>query len=329
MLDVCLLDVPRITDTELDEYHGLRLASYQVDYPELPAPNTQDTLAKLRAPQARVNLNLVWMARRDGRPVAHASASLPEDGNKHLAVLQMTVHPELRRQGIGAELLHVVAASLRDRGRTVVEGWNVPHGGAAETWVHGLGFRFVHTTIFQILDVAEVDRARWNVPVAEGYHLVRWADHAPEDLVNTYAKARAAIGDAPLGESSPNTPDWTVDRVRRAEAEYREAGTDFRTVVAVDAGCEVVGLTELTARPLQPKRLMQGDTAVLAAHRGCGLGLAMKAAMLRWFIADKPAVRQVWTSTGASNTHMAEVNHRLGFATRGRYSVVNRELAGL
>jgi len=82
----------------------------------------------------------------------------------------------------------------------------------------------------------------------------------------------------------------------------------------------------LEARPLQPERLMQGDTAVLAAHRGHRLGLAMKAAMLRWFTADKAEAEQVWTSTGAANTHMADVNHRLGFEMVRRFSVVSREL---
>lgn len=82
----------------------------------------------------------------------------------------------------------------------------------------------------------------------------------------------------------------------------------------------------MEARPVQPERLMQGDTAVLAAHRGHRLGLAMKAAMLRWFTADKVEAELVSTFTGASNTHMADVNHRLGFETVRRFSVVNREL---
>ncbi|HYS36734.1 MAG TPA: hypothetical protein VEO01_14015 [Pseudonocardiaceae bacterium] len=117
-----------------------------------------------------------------------------------------------------------------------------------------------------------------------------------------------------------------MDRVRRVEADYRERGIEYRTVVAVDAHGQVAGLTELEARPVQPERLMQGDTAVLAAHRGHRLGLAMKAAMLRWFTADKVEAELVSTFTGASNTHMADVNHRLGFETVRRFSVVNREL---
>jgi GNAT superfamily N-acetyltransferase len=326
MLDVRPFDVDRASDAEWDELHELRLLAYQLEYPELPAPTRQGTISGLREPQVQVGEQLVWTARRGDRLAARAIVNLPIDGNEHIAVVHINVHPDLRRQGFGTQLLHVLEPVLRERGRAQMEGWNVTLGGPGESWVRGLGFRFVHTTMLQIMELGEVDRRRWDVAMPEGYRLVRWIGEAPDDLVEAYAKARGAIGDAPLGESGLAAPDWSVDRVRRVEADYRERGIEHRTVVAVDAHGEVVGLTELEARPLQPERLMQGDTAVLAAHRGHRLGLAMKTAMLRWFTADKAEAKQVWTSTGAANTHMAEVNHRLGFKTMRQFSVVSREL---
>ena len=329
MLEVRLFDVQRATDADWDEYHRLRLMAYQSEFPELPAPTRQGTISSLREPEVQVGEQLVWTARRDGRLVARAVVNLPVDGNDHFANVDIMVHPELRRQGIATELLRFLVPLLRGRGRTVVEGRNVNADGHGGSWVWGLGFRFVHTTQLQILELGEVDRGRWEVDVPEQYRLVRWIGHAPEDLVEAYAKARDAIADAPTGESGFAAPDWSVDRVRRIEAEYRDRGIEYRTIVAVDAYGEVAGLTELEQRPLDPQRLIQGDTVVLAAHRGHGLGLAMKAAMLRWFTADKDGLEQVWTSTGGANTHMADVNHRLGFETVRRFGVVSRELAGL
>lgn len=326
MLDVRLFDVDQASDADWDELHELQFSAYQLDSPERPPMTREETISGLRAPQVQSGEQLVWTAHRDGRLVARAIVVLPADGGEHLAVVRIHVHPEVRRQGIGTELLHALEPMLRERGRTRIEGWNLTLGGPGESWALGLGFRTVHSAVLQILELSEADRGRWEVAVPSGYRLARWAGAAPDDLVETYAKARSAISDAPLGGSGLAAQEWSVDRVRRVEASCREREIEHRAVVAVDPGGEVAGLTVMEARPLLPERLQQGDTAVLAAHRGHGLGLAMKSAMLRWFTADRPEAKQVWTATGAGNTHMIEVNHRLGFATVRTGSVANREL---
>jgi mycothiol synthase len=52
---------------------------------------------------------------------------------------------------------------------------------------------------------------------------------------------------------------------------------------------------------------------VLAAHRGHGLGLAVKTRMLRWLTAERPDLERIYTSSAASNAHMLRVNRALGF----------------
>jgi GNAT superfamily N-acetyltransferase len=316
-----MLDIRPFDDTEMDEYHELRLVLYRHDYPELPTPTMEATVARL----SRRDNRLLWLARQDRRLVGKVSVLLLDD-NEHLAVVDVAVRPELRRQGVGTELLEFVLPRVRDRGCTVVEGGYVKLDGDGGNWARARGFREVHSTILQIMELGEVDRERWATDTAAGYELARWRGHVPDELVASYAEARRAIADAPSGDSTENAPEWTVARVRRTEAECRDQGIDLRTVVAVDARGAVVGLTEAEARPKDPSRLMQGDTAVVAAHRGHGLGVAMKAELLRWFTADYDGLKQVWTRTAAVNKHMADVNHRLGFATVGRYGVVRRDL---
>lgn len=328
VLDVRLIDTGRACDAVVDEHHELRRAANSADYPGAPPPTRETTLAQLRDADVELGERLFWTARLNGRLAGHLAAQLPADGNEHLGMARLVVHPELRRRGIGTELLRVAASELRDRGREIIEVGQIESNSPGARFAAARGFRTVQTSIVQALEIAEVDPAIWEVAPADGYRLERWRGRAPEDLVESYARARRAMADAPPGKSAFRVPDWTVERVRRMEAGYRENGIERRAVVAV-AGDEVVGVTELDLRPLRPELASQRDTAVLAAHRGHALGQAMKAAMLRWITADQPSLRQVWTSTAATNQYMADVNHRLGFATIRRYRVVNRDLAGL
>jgi len=326
MLDVRPFDGRRATDAEIDEYHELRCAVYRVDIPELPAPARSETAARLAQPQLFLGERLIWFARLGGRLAGAALVNLPVDGDENTAVVHVLVHPDLRRQGIGTRLLHTVTPTLRDRGRTAVQGYDVTKGGAGDQWAKALGFRGMYSTLVQVLRFAEVERGRWDVAVPEGYRLVRWIGVAPDDIVESYATALTALGDAPTGDSGLTLSEWSVDRVRRLEADYAEHGIERRIVLAVTAEGQAAGVTELERRPLNPERLAQGATTVLATHRGHGLGLAMKAAMLRWFTADYDGLADVTTYTGAANVHMVEVNHRLGYETVRHANAVGRAL---
>ena len=325
-MEIRLVDAPA---ADVDEHHEFQRAVSLVDYPQAPPPSRETVLARLRDPEVDLGERLFWTARVDHRLAGFFLAQLPVDGNEHLSIARLVVHPSFRRRGIGTSLLRTGAAVLRDRGRRILEVSQVESNSPGARFAAMLGFRTANTAVFQTLEFSEVDPAIWDVSLPPGYRLVRWIGHAPDDLVESYARARHAIGDAPPGQSAFRAPDWTVDRVRRMEAGYREHGIERRVVVAVSAGGDVVGVTELDLQPLRPELASQRDTAVLAGHRGLGLGQAMKASMLRWITADNAELRRVWTSTATANQYMADVNHRLGFATVRRYSLVNRELAGL
>ena len=93
-------------------------------------------------------------------------------------------------------------------------------------------------------------------------------------------------------------PEWTVERVREAEAEVLALDVEERVVVAVhEPTGEVAGLTQLQLHPHRPRYGYQRDTAVLAAHRGHGLGRAIKAHMLRWLEDDGVDLDVVDTGT--------------------------------
>jgi RimJ/RimL family protein N-acetyltransferase len=63
----------------------------------------------------------------------------------------------------------------------------------------------------------------------------------------------------------------------------------------------------------QPQRAHQHDTAVVPAHRGHGLGLWIKSAMLVALRAERPDVTEIETGNSTANQHMLAINQRLGF----------------
>ncbi|MGM1062509.1 GNAT family N-acetyltransferase [Saccharothrix sp. Mg75] len=224
--------------------------------------------------------------------------------------------PDARRRGLGTEVLRAVLPEVADRGRSTVEGWNVVEGGPGELWCRALGFRTVRAVAVQRLVLADVDPARWPVGAPGGYRLVRWTGAAPDDLVASCARARGAIHDAPAGETEFTAPEWTVKRVREAEAEMADQDAVQRVVAAVsEADGEVAGLTEVITLPHRTDECYQGDTAVLAAHRGKGLGMCVKADMARWPASEIPGLARIETMTGVDNTHVLRVNDRFGFTT--------------
>ncbi|MFD9736780.1 GNAT family N-acetyltransferase [Umezawaea sp. NPDC059074] len=326
MVEIVPLDPHHAEEADLVAFHAVVLAAQGVDQVDEDPISYESLVTRLRNPFAGFGDLRHWLARRDGEVVGTVTLMLFDDENSDLVMAEITVHPKLRRQGIGTAVLRALLPEMV--GRAVLEGAKVTAGGAGEAWAVALGFRKANATILQRLRFADVDPALWAVPAPDGYRVERWAGSAPDDLVESYAEARSAIHDAPRGDAEFRQPDWTVDRVRATEAENQARGVDERVVVAVhEASGTVVGLTLLELNPRRPGWGYQRDTAVLAAHRGHGLGRVIKAEMLRWL--TPLDLDLVYTGTNADNVHMARVNHSLGFTTVRSMLEVNQPVEAL
>ncbi|MCC8248249.1 GNAT family N-acetyltransferase [Saccharothrix luteola] len=326
-IEVHPFDPVLATDADFDAYHRVLSDAQPVDKPHVPSITREAVIGGLRRPNPEFGPVRHWLARAGGEVVGVAFACLPEHENAHLVLVDLTVHPDHRRRGVGTAVLDAVREDVRDGHRTVIEGFQLPKGGVGEKWATALGFRVTHATVMQTLVVAEVDRARWDFAAPAGYRLVHWTGATPADLVDSYARARRAIHDAPLGDTSYQPRAWTVEQVRADEAQLREQGVEQRVAVAVHEGTgEVAGMTELHVAPHRPTWGNQRDTAVRAEHRGRGLGVAVKTHLYRRLLADRPDFERIHTGTGAPNTHMIRVNEALGFTTVRELVNVSRVL---
>jgi mycothiol synthase len=219
--EIVPFDVDAADKDALDSYYQLRVAVAAVDRPREPPLTYETVVGRLRTPLSGHEASHLWTARRAARIVGFGAAGFPEDENDHIGRVDVVVHPDARRQGIGTALLRAALPVVRANGRPVVEG-AVLKDGPGQAWGDALGFRTVHETVLQELLLAAADRSGWQVPAPAGYHLRWWTGTTPPDLLTSYAAARTAIGDAPHGESSEQPPQWTVDRVRAVEEDLRQ-----------------------------------------------------------------------------------------------------------
>jgi mycothiol synthase len=162
------------------------------------------------------------------------------------------------------------------------------------------GFGVTAARMMQLLTVADADPVCWDLAALTG----------EVDRCDTGAPAEVG-GQAPAGDP------------RRTG--HGKAGVQQRVVVAVEEATGlVVALTEVPLHPNDSAHTLWQDTVVAPAHRGHGLARFIKAHMLRWLLADRPALERIDTGTAAANAPMIRVNEQLGFVTTREVLVVSR-----
>ncbi|ANZ38274.1 hypothetical protein BBK82_21610 [Lentzea guizhouensis] len=318
-----MLEIKPLDLDDLDGYVALRVATQPVDDPTAPVPDRERIARGLRNPRVEHGEVIHRIAVRNGVVVAAASVALLPAENSRIAAGEVEVHPDHRRQGIGTEVLEALLTELRGRGRETFENLWVTRGSAGERWAVARGFTVGAHRLWQKLTIADVDPAVWDVPAPDGYRVQQWINATPEHLLASVAATRQSIVDAPAEGIVSVSPAWTPEQVRAKESLARQAGVEQRIVTAVHGG-EVVALTELSLYPSNVTSAWQEDTVVAPAHRGRGLGRLVKAHMLRWLLADRPALEFIETQTNGDNVHMIRVNHRLGFVDAREMVTVSR-----
>lgn len=312
-MQIVPLDSGTASDADLAEVHAAQAAAAAVDRPLDPPPLLADLVDRFR--NVRPDRRKIYLAARtQAGTVGYAVLWLSLVDNPRLGLVTVEVHPGHRRRGIGTALLRGVLAEMAAAGRSVLLA-ETDAGGPGDGFAGAHGLRVVQTDRVSLLRLADVDWPEVEAAAAgspPGYRLVSTLGRTPEELLESYTRARTAMNDAPHGaadlEAFVFTPAW----VRDAETALRKLG-ELRLVFAVAAeDGEVAGFTEVLVGRA-PQRAHQHDTAVVPAHRGHGLGLWIKAAMLVALRAGRPDVTEIETGNSTANQHMLAINQRLGF----------------
>lgn len=263
------------------------------------------------------------VARSRGQVVGAMNLEQPLRDNTHLLEAQIGVLPQHRRGGVGRALFGRAVEIARDAGRRsiwaeVASPVGAPAAGAAFAEANGMSRK--HTELHQVLklpvpDTMLVELAESaGLTKAGGYRLVTWQDRCPDEWVEGYCALLTVFLDhVPLGELDVEPQFWDEDRLRTTEARRQAQGRTTYRAIAVDAGGDVVGCTDVLVPAPPSLEVHQGGTLVLTEHRGHRLGTALKLATLRRLSREQPERRTMHTYNAAENGPMIAVNDAMGY----------------
>jgi GNAT superfamily N-acetyltransferase len=296
--------------------------------PPVPA---QELAAELFAPPPDRRM-WSWLATLDGEPVAAAHGRGYLDGaNDGTVRYEVTTLPAHRRRGIARRVASVGLPVLAAAGATSLFAWPLDAG--AEAFCRYLGMTRRQEDEQNRLRIADLDadqQRQWidQAPArAAGYRLVGWVGPCPEEWVELVARALDAMADAPTDDFDWAVAPLTVAQVRDGERSSDAQGYDLVRTLALAPDGTAAGMSELMVSRLRPSLARQGDTGVIAAHRGHALGRWLKAANLRRALAHEPGIEVVETFSASSNGHMTAINRAMGFRSLRTFATYQGAMA--
>lgn len=292
------VDARAAPDEVLARFHAVEAGCHDELRPGEP-PRSVDEVVAFHRHQPAGHTSCHWLA-EGGFAALHVHGP-------RAAFLHVQVEPSRRRRGIGSGLFATALERARELGAEALYAEHGTPAGAA--FAARLGFLDGQRVVRSVLDLRAAELPE-PAPV-EGWSLVTWLRRVPDEHLAAYARARAAMDDAPAPEGM-EFPTWTAEQVRASEESLARRDREMRLTVALSPTGEIGAFTEL--RVTRGSTLgFTDDTGTVAEHRGRGLARAVKLESLRRLRADQPEVEVVSTSNAEENAAMRHVNESIGF----------------
>lgn len=258
---------------------------------------------------------------------AARSSGCPVLDNVENAFGGIVVAPTHRRAGIGTILLDHLVAQARNAGRVRLFAEVPEEQAAGPAFVARAGAvralaeqrRRLHLPPDDVA-LAELDAQAW--VAADGYRLVQWTGHTPEEHLDDLAYLTGRMStDAPLGDLHIEPTQYDAGRIRARDAAHAARGHQVTVTGAVHvASGQLVAFTDITVYATAPAHGGQRDTLVAPEHRGHCLGMLIKLANLARARREHPLMREITTWNADSNPYMVAINAATGFRPLDRWA---------
>ena len=316
------------TDLEAAERgYAVQRAAVAVDIPDFPPPSRTTFFGGLGRPWPGDEPEYA-LAMIDGDPAGLLILHVPQLDNTDNVQVELVVHPDHRRRGVGRVLHGHARRRAQELGRKRLMSDTVqalPGGparsGAGAAFAAAMGAAPALGEVRRRLDLSSLDWERLDGLLADGwtrawgYAVVRWLGTTPEEYVSDVAYLDGRLmEDAPMGDLAMEPQKVDAERVRGAEAAAAARRVRaYQTGVRHDESGRLVAWTLITVNDDVPWHAFQQITIVDPAHRGHRLGIVVKIENLRHALAHEPDLRIIDTFNAAVNDHMIAINEAMGF----------------
>ena len=317
-----MLDPQNLDDRTAAAWHDLHQVLEREEHPGDEPMGLEQLLLGARTPRPEQDITRWLVLDEAGTACAWADLQVRDTvDNRHLAFFDIGVRPERRRQGIGSQLVRRCAAAAVASGRTTLNGQGVL-GSPGDRFLAASGGAFVYLARVSRCPVAALVRDQlvpWSTR-RPGYTILGWDAPTPEDRLDAYARVLHVMNTAPMQDVDCEDEVFTSDLLRgRERAMLDRKGAKWVSVARHDATGDIVGLSELFFDGFRPGPVHQGNTGVDPAHRGCGLGRALKAANALRLLDERPEAVFIETFNQDGNAPMLAINDAMGFRPHVRY----------
>lgn len=252
--------------------------------------------------------SLAMWTRRSGTPDYEAHAC-------HISA-DAGVLKNRRRQGVGTVLLGELAVFMRERGHTTAT--LSARVGDGTAFLASIGATEKHRMVENRLDLSRVDESILRAWEARGDQVegLAWEIHVGRVPLDRYEalipQLTIMLNSMPLGDLDIPPLRYNLVQIEAWYADMDARGGDH-TMVLLNAGMDVVAVSEAVWASEFPDRAFQNLTAVAPAWRGRGLAKAVKARLLRAVCERRPEVRLAITGNANVNAAILAINTQLGF----------------
>jgi GNAT superfamily N-acetyltransferase len=342
-MDIAVTPMDPADDKAVEQAYQIVEAVLAADVPDFPPVGRQRFLAELRHPWPGTAFERA-LATVDGEGVGFVVIEMPQLDNLDNAEVDLSVHPEHRRRGVGRALYEYAQDVIQSVGRKRAMGMSVETlpGGAVRDeagagFATAMGAKGALTDVRRRLDVTSVDEAGLERQLvaawerAAGYSLVQWRGATPEEIIDDIAYLDGRLlTDAPMGELDWEAEKIDADRIRAIDAVVAARGRRrYNTAVRHDESGRVVAFTTIDFPGTVDWHAFQQITIVDPTHRGHRLGTVVKLENLGYTRAHEPGLRAIDTWNADVNDHMISINEAMGFRAVDGWQNWQHDLSGV